>query len=372
MGWVILLNIKRSFNLIENFFEVKRYFLMDTSFKFFKQGFLLNEKKINRISFKFTRNDGTNASIKILTKLKILFSVQLPNIPRLYIEKQILDKKHILITLVEFIKKKKKIIGSCCFRVFESNQFIELIFFAISTKTQGLGYGTYLMSFLKDYAKSLKILYIVTCADNNAINFFIKQGFSRILSNPPSIWFRHIKEYEEVELMECAISSKNSYFSSYLTLLLQRTLFFEQFQCIINSKFRLPKQENKTKTIFNLATMISEKQEKRNFYPNLFKIIDILRSDKFLAPFFEPVDIKKLGINGYFERITNSVDIRSIEEKIRSKKGILKKKTFLQLIKRMINNSVLYNGNYHSIKEICRRLKKIFYSLHTKSVNSFL
>ena len=80
-----------------------------------------------------------------------------------------------------------------------------------------------------------------------------------------------------------------------------------------------------------------------------------------LSPFFEPVDTRKMGITDYFDQSINSVDIRSLEEKIRSGKFILTKKNFLQLVKRMLNNSILYNGESHTIKEICFLLRKNFY-----------
>jgi histone acetyltransferase len=39
------------------------------------------------------------------------------------------------------------------------------------------GYGTRLMNHLKDYAQKDGIQYFMTYADNNAIEYFRKQGF---------------------------------------------------------------------------------------------------------------------------------------------------------------------------------------------------
>ena len=361
MGHVILFNKARQSKSSRNDLKLKRYFLLDNSLKFFGQGWMYSKRILNKISFKFTRNDGVHQSVKILTKLKMLFSAQLPNIPRLYVEKQILDKKHILITLLKFNGKNKKIIGSCCFRIFESNQFIELIFFAVSTKTQGFGYGSYLMSFLKDFAKSIKINYIITCADNNAIAFFLKQGFTKILTNPVSIWFRHIREYEEVELMECLIYSKNSYLFSYLAFLFQKTLHIERIKILFQSTKNISRKEKNIPKKFSLSSRISEKQKKKNFYSSLFSILDQLRSDDYFVIFFEPVDTRKTGVEDYFEHLVNSIDLRSIEEKIRNGNFILSKVFFIQLIKRMINNNILFTGGLDSMREICKRIKKCFH-----------
>lgn len=361
MGWVILFDFIGKSILTKKFSKLRKYFLIDNSLKIFKQSWLLLKKRIKKISFLYTRNDGSISSIKVLTKLKILFSIQLPNIPDSYIGKQILDKKHVLISLVRINRDKKIIVGSCCFRIFESHQFIELIFFAVSTKVQGSGHGALLMSFLKDFARSRKASYILTCADNNAINFFLKQGFSEILTNPIPIWFRHIREYEEIELMECVVCIKNSFFFSYLDLILQRTFFLSKYQFLKTSKLKKLKKTIRNPIIFKLSSKISEKQNPEQFKTILFSIIDNLKSIEIVSPFFEPVDTRKMGISNYFEQITNPIDIRSIEEKIRSGKIILTKTTFLHLMKRMLNNSILYNGQVHSLKEICSLLKKKFY-----------
>ena len=359
MGLIILLNIPENSAFERNRFKLKKYLLIDWYFKFFKQGW--NSEQGGENSIRFTSNNGTESSIKILTKLKMLFSIQLPNIPDFYIGKQILDKKQILLTLIRLDGKKKKITGSCCFRIFEANQFIELIFFAISTKVQGLGYGSYLMSFLKDFARSRKIKHIITCADNNAINFFSKQGFSKILTNPVPLWFRHIKEYEEIELMECNIYFKNSNFFSYITILLQKSLFTKRLQQLLKPNNNLSIMEKKSFINFNLAQKISEKQKKKNSNIKLLNILDKLRSDKILTPFFEPVDSRKMGILNYFDQLDNSIDVRSIEEKIRSKKIFFTRGEIFLVLKRMINNIILYNGDSHSIEENCLRIRKFFY-----------
>ena len=152
MGWVILFNTTGKSDLVKKYYKLKRYFLIDNSLKLLEQSWLLFKKKERRVSFLFTKNDGSVSSIKVLTKLKMLFWTQLPNIPQPYIGGQISDKKHLLASIVRLNSSKKTIIGSCCFRIFESSQFIELIFFAVSTKIQGCGHGALLMSFLKNFA----------------------------------------------------------------------------------------------------------------------------------------------------------------------------------------------------------------------------
>ncbi len=50
------------------------------------------------------------------------------------------------------------------------------------------GFGTRLMNKLKDHCKEKKIEYFLTYADNNAIGYFKKQGFSNFIKMPTEQW----------------------------------------------------------------------------------------------------------------------------------------------------------------------------------------
>lgn len=73
------------------------------------------------------------------------------------------------------------ILGGCVFRPFHTQRFAEIVFLAISTSEQVKGYGTRLMNRLKAHAQTVGIQYFVTYADNNAIEYFRKQGFTKHL-----------------------------------------------------------------------------------------------------------------------------------------------------------------------------------------------
>ena len=75
-----------------------------------------------------------------------------------------------------------------------------------------MGIGSKLMSVLKgklrfilEYMQKKFIYYFMTFADNRAIDFFKKQGFSEEILLPPVIWKKCIKEYIGGTLMECKI-----------------------------------------------------------------------------------------------------------------------------------------------------------------------
>lgn len=68
------------------------------------------------------------------------------------------------------------------------------------------GYGTRLMNKLKTHSQSVDIEYFLTYADNNAIGYFRKQGFSNSPKMPRSRWRGYIKDYDGGTLMECYIN----------------------------------------------------------------------------------------------------------------------------------------------------------------------
>lgn len=50
-----------------------------------------------------------------------------------------------------------------------------------------------------------KIEYLLTDADNSALGYFRKQGFSKDCQMNPERWKGYIKDYEGVTMMECHV-----------------------------------------------------------------------------------------------------------------------------------------------------------------------
>lgn len=61
------------------------------------------------------------------------------------------------------------------------------------------GYGTKLMNLLKKIGAETGIEYFITYADNYAIGYFKKQGFSKTISMPKGRYFGLIKASEICE-----------------------------------------------------------------------------------------------------------------------------------------------------------------------------
>ena len=75
-----------------------------------------------------------------------------------------------------------------------------------------------MMNYLKDYHVKNNIVNFLTFADEFAIGYFKKQGFSTQISMPKASYHGYIKEYEGATLMGCQLNPRIHYveFSSVL------------------------------------------------------------------------------------------------------------------------------------------------------------
>lgn len=55
------------------------------------------------------------------------------------------------------------------------------------------------------------MMHFLTYADNYAVGYFKKQGFTKEITLPRSVWAGYIKDYEGGTIMECALLSKVDY-----------------------------------------------------------------------------------------------------------------------------------------------------------------
>lgn len=158
-----------------------------------------------------SRHPTEVASI-LLIGLKNLFQRQLPKMPREYITRLVLDKNHISMAIV---KRGWKVVGGICYRPFEKRGFAEIVFCAVDSSEQvkvsriieGVdtqGYGSHLMNSLKDHVRAAHptINYFLTYADNYAIGYFKKQGFTKEISFDRERWVGYIKDYEGGTIMQ--------------------------------------------------------------------------------------------------------------------------------------------------------------------------
>ena len=79
-----------------------------------------------------------------------------------------------------------------------------------------------MMNYLKDYHVKNNVLHFLTYADEFAIGYFKKQGFSTQINLPKSAYQGYIKEYEGATLMGCELNPKIQYVDFSMILQKQR------------------------------------------------------------------------------------------------------------------------------------------------------
>ncbi|XP_068224274.1 histone acetyltransferase KAT2A isoform X2 [Palaemon carinicauda] len=170
----------------------------------------LEERKGN-IEFHIVGNSLTQKVSKQtmlwLIGLQNVFSHQLPRMPKDYITRLVFDPKHRTLALI----KDNRPIGGICFRMFAAQGFSEIVFCAVTSNEQVKGYGTHMMNHLKDYHVKKNTLHFLTFADEFAIGYFKKQGFSKDIQLPRSVYQGYIKDYEGATLMGCELNPKIVY-----------------------------------------------------------------------------------------------------------------------------------------------------------------
>src|SRR5947208_16731687 len=79
------------------------------------------------------------------------------------------------------------------------------------------------MNHLKDYVKgSSPITHFLTYADNYAIGYFKKQGFTKEITLERPVWMGYIKDYEGGTIMQCSMLEKVRYLEQSRMLLKQK------------------------------------------------------------------------------------------------------------------------------------------------------
>ncbi|CAI5512496.1 unnamed protein product, partial [Closterium sp. Naga37s-1] len=111
-------------------------------------------------------------------------------------------------------------------------RFVHVVLHGVQVR----GYGTRLMNHLKAYARDEDGLrYFLTYADNNAVGYFVKQGFTKEITMPKAQWEGYIKDYDGGTLMECVLEKGLPYTTLPAVLLKQRQAITERMRQVARS-----------------------------------------------------------------------------------------------------------------------------------------
>jgi histone acetyltransferase len=264
-----------------------------------RQNATKQEEEQHKIMFKLIQNDGRNESMIYLISLKNIFCRQLPRMPKEYITRLVLDRRHRAMVLLKRDDESQDsaitnymVIGGVCFRPFFTQGFAEIVFLAITNTEQVKGYGTRLMNHLKEQVKMMKdntpgadlkthrpVDHFLTYADNYAVGYFRKQvspsapptdsraatrvalaatprnwhsilrlgqnlpiwqGFTKEVTMSSARWAGYIKDYEGGTLMECVINKYIDYLDIPGMIKRQKQCLIDKIKHFSNSHIRYP------------------------------------------------------------------------------------------------------------------------------------
>ncbi|CAN3363956.1 histone acetyltransferase Gcn5p [Diutina catenulata] len=341
----------------------------------FKERPSVIEEKEGKIEFRVVNNDNTRENLMVLTGLKNIFKKQLPEMPREYITRLVYDRSHLSMAVV---RKPMTVVGGITYRPFNNRGFAEIVFCAISSTEQVRGYGAHLMNHLKDYVRATSpVKYFLTYADNYAIGYFKKQGFTKEITLDKSVWMGYIKDYEGGTLMQCEmLPSKMRYLDSSKILLLQRATIEKMIK--MRSKAHVvrpglsvfktnPNAVVKPEDIPGLLEAgwseemdkLAQKPKRGPHYNFMVQLFGELNSHPSAWPFAVPVN--KDEVADYYDVIKEPMDLATMESKLENDK-YESFDQFLYDCRLIFNNCRAYNGESTTYYKNATKLEKFLNS----------
>jgi len=312
-----------------------------------------------------------------LIALQNVFSHQLPRMPKEYITRLVFDPKHKTLALV----KDGRPIGGICFRMFPSQGFSEIVFCAVTSNEQVKGYGTHLMNHIKDYHIRNGVYHFLTFADEFAVGYFKKQGFSKDLKLSKSIYSGYIKEYEGATLMGCELNPKIVYVEFTNVVRRQKEILKklvekkqEQIRKVHSGLtcFREGVREISVDAIpgiletgweppagdkFRATRNSDERIDPDQLYNSLKTILTACRNHQSSWPFHNPVDRK--AVPDYYDHIKFPMDLKTMTERLKANYYV-NKRLFIADMKRMLANCKAYNAPETEYYNCANNLDKFF------------
>ncbi|XP_026736170.1 histone acetyltransferase KAT2A isoform X1 [Trichoplusia ni] len=307
-----------------------------------------------------------------LIGLHNVFSHQLPEMTKEYISQLVFDPKHKTLALI----KEGRPIGGICFRTFSAQGFSEIVFCAVTSNEQVKGYGTHLMNHLKDYHIRNNILHFLTFADEFAIGYFKKQGFSKDIKLPRAMYQGYIKDYEGATLMHCELNPRIVY--TQFTSIIRRQK--EIVKKLIDMRQKDVRKIHPGLTLFKEgvrslpvecipglrdsgwrgARAAAAEPDAETDPAALRAVLHAVKNHATAWPFLKPVD--KAEVPDYYDHIKYPMDLRTMSERLKARYYV-SKRLFIADMTRIFTNCRLYNSPETDYYRCANTLEKYF---HTK------
>lgn len=261
------------------------------------------------------------------------------------------------------------------YRPFNSRHFAEIVFCAISSDQQVKGYGAHLMSHLKDYVKATSpIQHFLTYADNYAIGYFKKQGFTKDITLEKPRWMGYIKDYEGGTIMQCTMVPKIRYLESGRMLLKQKEAVAAKIRAFSQSHIKHPPPKEWKNGPCKIDPMsipaikasgwspdMDELARQPRHGPNynqLLHLLNDMQNHGSSWPFTQPVNRDE--VQDYYEVIKEPMDLSTMEEK-HEKDLYPTPEDFTRDAKLIFDNCRKYNSETTAYAKSANKLEKFMW-----------
>jgi histone acetyltransferase len=344
-------------------------------------------------------NDGKRENLIRLIGLKSLFARQLPKMPKEYIARLVFDRRHKSLAILSNDPSKKEcddeIIGGICYRAYPDMRFAEIAFCAVSASQQVKGYGTKLMNLLKMHAVTEGIEYFITYADNYAIGYFKKQGFTKAISMPKGRYQGLIKDYDGGTIMECYVHPSIDFTRVPEIIHAQREFILQRIRAGTSKSDKviyppLPPnfyagQDVKSRaekgaaeralaipgvaeagwTMADLMASTRDAKDsdkkKHQLKSDLLALVSKVQDQQYSWCFRDPVDTNE--VKDYLDVVSDPIDLKTMEKRIRRGDWYKTKHMLFSDMMKMVNNCKLYNGEGNTYYECAVSLEKYLASI---------
>jgi histone acetyltransferase len=167
------------------------------------------------------------------------------------------------------------------------------------------------MAHVKTYLQAINVHNILTYADNTAIGYFKRQGFSLEINFDPNIWRRCIKDYEGATLIHCKIDRDVDYLRIHDILDQQKLLASAQ----------LPDMSISTVNQWPVKSFRGIRIDKRpeiDVRGQMLQIVAKVKLHSRAWPFLKPVS--KEDAPHYCEVIKSPMDLSTLENNVMEKR----------------------------------------------------
>lgn len=244
------------------------------------------------------------------------------------------------------------------------------------------------MNLLKRHAVSEGLEFLITYADNYAIGYFKKQGFSKSISMPKGRYNGLIKDYDGGTMMECYVHPSIDYTRIPEMLKAQRNFIMKRvkikakshkvvyeplppnFQPAFEGVSRANEAAARAMAIpgvieagWTMADLLAATgsakdgdRQKNALKSDLLAIVRKVEEQQFAWPFREPVDTQE--VTDYLDVVKEPIDLSTVDKRIREGKHYKSKQMLYADLMLMVNNCKKYNDETSTYYECAENLEK--------------